>query len=62
MSDEGLAERLAQNAYHESRRYRCEAVREQWLEAYRVTCRAEEGASPQEIAETRRESATAGQK
>ncbi len=33
-----LALRLAQNAHSESRRYRWEAVRGQWLDAYRSVC------------------------
>ncbi len=35
LSDGDLASRVATNAYEESRRYRWEAVREQWLEIYR---------------------------
>jgi len=35
LRDPELADRLARNAYEESRRYRWTAVREQWLEIYR---------------------------
>jgi glycosyltransferase involved in cell wall biosynthesis len=35
LRDPVLAARLAQNAYHESRNYTWEAVREQWLNTYR---------------------------
>ena len=35
LRDPALATRLAQNAHHESRNYTWEAVREQWLNAYR---------------------------
>jgi len=35
LTDPELADRLARNAYEESRRYRWTAVREQWLEIYR---------------------------
>ena len=35
LRDPALAARLAQNAHHESRNYTWEAVREQWLNAYR---------------------------
>lgn len=35
LRDPAFAQRLAQNAYEESQRYRWEAVRAQWLEVYR---------------------------
>jgi glycosyltransferase involved in cell wall biosynthesis len=35
LRDPGLAARLAENAYQESRKYSWDAVREQWLEVYR---------------------------
>jgi len=42
IEDPQLAANLACNAHEESRRYRWEAVREQWLEVYRsLTPRAE---------------------
>jgi L-malate glycosyltransferase len=41
LRDGELASRLASNAYQESKRYRWEAVREQWLEVYRSLQRGE---------------------
>lgn len=41
MSDSGLAARLASNGYEQSKAYRWEAVREQWLEVYRSVQRGE---------------------
>jgi glycosyltransferase involved in cell wall biosynthesis len=39
LRDQALAERLAKNAYEESRKYTWEVVREQWLKVYRELAR-----------------------
>jgi len=60
LGDRDLATRIATNAYEESRRYRWEAVREQWLEVYQSLRRAKSPANAARLTELPAESAGGG--